>query len=91
MNIAEYFNQAHTPAPGSPVGTLMVKVLAKFPGMDFDTARAEANKLLDMAAGRKNYQTPKVLSDAEKAEQRERLKTAWNPASKQLDIFADAA
>ena len=75
-----------TPAANSPVGTLMVKVLEKYPGMSFEDARAKANALIQESAGRRTFVMPKVLSESEQAEQKERLKTAWKPC-----IAADAA
>jgi hypothetical protein len=68
-----------TPSANSPVGTLMVKVLEKYPDMSFKDARAKANALIQEAAGKKRFTMPRVLSEAELAEQKERLKTAWKP------------
>jgi hypothetical protein len=68
VTIEEYFEQPDTPAAGSPVGILVVKIIAKNPGIDFEGARTEACNLLGQAAGRKRYQVPAVLSPQEKAE-----------------------
>ena len=45
----------------------MVRVLAKNPGMGFETAQAEAHKLLQQAAGRRHYGVPQVLSPEEQS------------------------
>ncbi len=47
-----YFEQPDTPAAGSPVGVLMLRVLAKNPGMCFEEARTQAKSLPQQAAGR---------------------------------------
>jgi hypothetical protein len=52
----------------------MAKVLEKNSGMSFEEARREANRLLDFAAGRKQYVIPAVLSPEERAELRARFK-----------------
>jgi hypothetical protein len=75
--LQEYFARPNTPASGSPVGELMMRVLAKDPGMTFDESRAEANTLQQKAAGKWNYRIPRVLSPEEQRTQRERLRTAW--------------
>ena len=38
MTLSDYFAQSDTPPVNSPVGTLMVKVLEKYPGMSFENA-----------------------------------------------------
>jgi hypothetical protein len=62
VDISTYFTQSDSPSAGSPVGNLMVKVLAKYPDVRFDAARAEAHRLLVKAAGRFHLATPQVLS-----------------------------
>jgi hypothetical protein len=47
-----YFEQPDTPAAGSPVGVMMVRALAKNPGIDFEEARVQAKSLPQQAAGR---------------------------------------
>jgi hypothetical protein len=42
MTLEEYFEQPDTPAAESPVGVLMVRIIAKNPGIDLEGARAEA-------------------------------------------------
>jgi hypothetical protein len=79
MTIFDYFAKPETPAANSPVGTLMVKVLEKYPGMSFEDARKKAHVLLWEAAGKKRFNMPRVLSEQELAEQKERLKSAWKP------------
>ena len=37
-----YFEQPDTPAAGSPMGVLMLRILAKNPGIDFEEARVQA-------------------------------------------------
>jgi hypothetical protein len=73
----DYFARPDTPASGSPVGELMIRVLAKNPGMTFGEARTAANALKQKAAGKWNYRIPRVLSPEEQRAQRERLRTAW--------------
>jgi hypothetical protein len=73
MTIDTYFNQTDTPAKNSPVGVLLVKVLAKNPHMGFEEAREEALRLLDKVACRRVYATPRVYSPEEKAAQRASL------------------
>jgi hypothetical protein len=67
-SMEEYFDQSDTPGENSPTGVLMVRVLAKNPGMSFEQARREVYDLLRQAAGRKRYQVPAVLSPQERAE-----------------------
>jgi hypothetical protein len=69
----QYFARPDTPMPGSPVGTTMVRILAKYPDMTFDAARNEAKRLLDQAAGNNRYHLPKVLNENQKQASRERL------------------
>jgi hypothetical protein len=73
MTLEGYFEQLDTPVAESPVGVLMVRIVAKNPGIDLEGARAEAYELLAQAAGRKRYQVPPVLSPEEKAAKRK----AW--------------
>jgi hypothetical protein len=82
MEMTEYFARPETPAPGSPVGALMVRVLTKNQGMNFEEARTEANALLDKAARSRVYRLPRVLSPEEQAEQKERLRLAFDPFPK---------
>ena len=67
MTLKEWFKEPDTPSENSPVGQMMVKVLEKYPNMTFEEARAEANSLLDQAAGRKNYRVPRVYTPEKKA------------------------
>lgn len=68
QTLAEYFARPDTPMPESPTALVMVKVLAKYPEMTFDDARVKANELLQVAAKRWRYVTPRVLSEQEKAD-----------------------
>jgi hypothetical protein len=79
MTLFDYFARPETPAANSPVGTIMVKVLEKYPGMSFEDARAKANALMQESARKKRFNLPRILSEAELVEQKERLKTAWKP------------
>jgi hypothetical protein len=74
MSIVGYFEQPDTPAARSPVGVLMLRIIAKNPGIDFESARTEAHNLLWQAAGRKRYVVPAVLSPQEKAESVARMR-----------------
>lgn len=55
------------PDAESPVGLLMDKVFKKFPNITFEDARAKANELLSLAAGRNNYSIPPVQTGIERA------------------------
>jgi len=80
--IERHFARPDTPAIGSPVGTLMLKVLAKNPNMSFDAAKCEANALLEKAARKWRYRVPVVYSPEEAETRRERLRTAFKPVTK---------
>ena len=75
MDIGTYFAKSDSPSAGSPVGNLMVKVLAKYPELSFDAARAEAQRLLTKAAGRFHLATPQVLSVEQRNEARSRFQS----------------
>ena len=75
--IEQYLGRPDTPAAGSPVGQVMVKVLDKFPGIGFEDARVKAQELLNHAAKAKNYRLPRVRSAKEKAADAKRLKKAF--------------
>ncbi len=77
MKLEEYFERSDTPQTDSPIGRLMVKIVEKNPGMDFDVARVEASKLLQRAASKKNYVVPAVLSPEEQIAASRRLKQAF--------------
>jgi hypothetical protein len=79
--IDEYFERPDTPAANSPVGVLMVKIIGKNPGITFEGARAEANRLLDKAARAKVYRFPQVLSPEEQAETKARLQEVFKKAA----------
>lgn len=74
QTLEQYFTLPDTPAPRSLVGKLMVKVLEKNPAMTLEEARRESHRLLDIAAGRKHYSIPAVLSPEERAEVTARFK-----------------
>lgn len=82
MTAEEYFARRDTPQAGSPCGCLMVRILDKNPGMDHETARVEAHRLLALAAKSRNYQVPGVFSPEEQARNRERLNKAFGIVSK---------
>ena len=75
--LEQYFERPDTPMPNSPCGRLMVRVLGKNPGMDFETARAEAHNLRQQAAGRRHYGVPQVLSPEEQAERDAKASAYW--------------
>ncbi len=87
MTLEEYFALPDTPASGSPVGTLMVRIVEKNPGMGFEAAREQANGLLLRAAGKKVYRMPVVLSVEEEQAQRERLRQRFG-AGQELQAAA---
>lgn len=82
--LSDYFTLPDTPAAGSPVGTLMVRILDKDPAIGFEDARAQANALLDRAAGKKVHRMPRILSVEEEREQAERLRQRFRPVQEVL-------
>jgi hypothetical protein len=97
MTLQEYFAVPENPMAGSPVGRLMVKIVDKYPGIDFEEARKKAKELLLLAAGQKRYRFPEVLSESELVAERERLKALKqarqnaNPRTRQHRADADMA
>lgn len=83
--MTDYFKQPDSPAANSPVGILMVKILAKY-SLTFEEARIKAHEMLALAAKAKNYRAPQVFSEAELAVRKERLRSYF--ASKQLAVAA---
>ena len=79
--VAEYFSRPDAPQANSPVGTLMLKILKKYPDLGFDAARAKANELLAISAQGKVYRTPRVFSAVELVERSERLKKAFRKSA----------
>jgi hypothetical protein len=77
MGVEEYFEQPDTPQRNSPVGLLIVRLLAKNPGMNFEQARQEAHVLLSKAAGARMYRTPTVYSADEQAKRRAKMLVAF--------------
>lgn len=73
MDIKAYFEQGHAPSRNSPVGGLMVRVLAKNPNMTCEQAREEAHNLLDKAARGRVYRVPTVYSPAEQEANRAKM------------------
>src|SRR5215472_7962586 len=69
----QHFSRRDTPSRYSPTGNTMVRILAKYPEMSFDEARAKANELLADAAKARIYRGPIVRSEAELAKAKERL------------------
>jgi len=69
VTIKEYFSKPDTPATHSPVGELMLQIVDKHPGIDFEEARSKANELIQKAAGKRYFRFPKALSAAEEAAQ----------------------
>lgn len=68
--LQEYFKRRDTPAIGSPVGRLIVRLVEKRPTIGLEEAREEAHKLLAASAKRRNYKLPQVLSIQEMADQK---------------------
>jgi hypothetical protein len=62
-----YFRQPDSPREHSPVGRLIVRILEKYPEMTCEAARAEAYRLLAIAAKGRVYRFPQVRSAKEKA------------------------
>ena len=65
MTLTEYFADPSTPAPESPVGRIMQQLVRKRPEMyaaDFDAARVEANRRIQLAAAKKNFSVPCALT-----------------------------
>ncbi len=84
MTLQGYFALPDTPAAGSPVGTLMARILEKDHAIGFDAARAQANALLDRAAGKKVYRMPRILSVEQEQAQNDRLRQRFRPAQEVL-------
>jgi hypothetical protein len=82
MTLTDYFAKPDTPAANSPVGTIMVKVLEKYPGLSLEAARVQANAMLDKAAGRFKYKMPRVYGPEEMEKRRESLRSALKPVVK---------
>jgi hypothetical protein len=82
MTLSDYFAKPDTPAANSTAGTLMVKILEKYPDMTFEVARTQANAMLDKAARRFNYKMPRVYSAEEIEKRRESLRSAFKPVVK---------
>ena len=90
--LEDYFARPDTPSAGSPVGTLMIRVLKKYPDLSHEAARAEARRLLAKAAGRFHFTAPRVLSPSEREKQRQRLRDAFGkPLEAGLLRFPDVA
>jgi hypothetical protein len=68
MNLDEYFARPDTLGEDSPVGVLIVKILAKNRSISFADVRIEANRVIQIAAGKKNFAMPRVFSPQEKQE-----------------------
>jgi len=66
VEATEYFARLETPSAGSPVGTLVVRIIDKNPNLGLEEARAQANAMLEKAAGRKTYSVPRVYSPEER-------------------------
>jgi hypothetical protein len=76
MDIQKYFAQTDTPSAHSPVGTLMLKISQKHQ-MDCEEGRTEANRLLEIASGKRVFRVPTVYSPEETAERRARMLAAF--------------
>lgn len=80
MTLTEYFGDPSTPAPESPVGRIMQQLVIKRPEMyaaDFDAARVEANRLIELAAAKRNFSVPSVLTVQQEAENAAKAKAYW--------------
>lgn len=71
--LKEYFARTDTPAPGSPVGRLMLRILDVCPALEFDQARERARALLEKSARRYRYKLPVVLSLEQEAKRKAHL------------------
>ncbi len=82
--LTEYFERPDTPMANSPVGKVMIQLVEKRPGITFDECYEEAKRLLAVAAGRKRYLAPHVLTVEQEAEAKRKhqewLKTLQNVA-----------
>jgi hypothetical protein len=90
MTLQDYFAMPDTPAAGSPVGTLMARIVERNPAIGFEAARAQANALLDRAAGKKVYRMPPILSVQEEQAQNERLRQRFRPVQEVLAAWLKA-
>ena len=82
MALLDYFARPDSPAANSTVGTLMAKILEKYPDMTFEAARDKANAMLDKAARRFNYKMPGVYSAEQMEKRRESLRSVFRPVVK---------
>lgn len=64
-NLINTDRQSERPGKKAPVAQLIDKIIEKNPGMEFEDARQEANRLLCIAAGKRNYKMPTVYSPEE--------------------------
>jgi hypothetical protein len=80
-----YFAQTDTPAANSPIGKIMVKVLEKFPTLNFEQARAKANELQTEAAGKRKYVAPAVLTDEEQEARRKAVRARFTRSERPAD------
>jgi len=97
--LKQYFERLETPAPSSPIGVLIARIVEKFPPLSFEDARTKAHGLLGKAAAARIYRMPAVRSpEQEEARKAQfaafRKKVSWGsserPAkgSKAVDVGA---
>jgi hypothetical protein len=79
--LVDYFKRPDTPEAGSPVGRLIVQILARHAAATPEDAREKANALLDRSARRFRYTLPRALSPEETALRRKQL-LSWFQTAK---------
>jgi hypothetical protein len=77
QTLEQYFQQEDTPSADSPVGRVMLRVVAKYPTLSFEQARDKAHGLLADAAKRKKFTLPAVYSEQELADQKTASAAYW--------------
>jgi hypothetical protein len=81
-NVISIESVSSKPDKNSPCGLLMKKIMEKCPSISFDEARREAHRLLEIAAGRRNYRVPAPQTPEERATEKARLRTAFGKSVK---------
>jgi len=77
MNVETYFAQPDSPSANSPVGKLLVRILAEYPESTFASAREKAHELLAVAAKARVYRLPAVRSAEAIAARKEQAAAYW--------------
>ena len=77
QTLSQYFGREDTPMAESPIGKVMVKVLEKYPGLNYEGARSKAQEMLTEASGKRRFVLPVVLSESELAAKKAAGQAYW--------------